>query len=118
MEALRDGLRNRQGDRKRDADAHRDGCRHTDVHGPEQATGETSKLDRRTDVFQMFRGRAWKVIDAVDAFEDPIYRSEPNILPAGESILWALAKEKGLEGLRYPGEDGEYEKPILDRLGL
>ena len=30
----------------------------------------------------------------------------------------ALAKEKGVAGLRYPGEDEVYEKPILDRLHL
>jgi hypothetical protein len=42
----------------------------------------------------------------------------PDILPAGESILWALAKQKGVPGLRYPAEDDVYEKPILDRLHL
>jgi len=37
----------------------------------------------------------------------------PDILPAGESVLWALANAKGRSGLRYPGEDNVYEKPIL-----
>jgi hypothetical protein len=41
-------------------------------------------------------------------------------VPAGESLLWALAKETGKFDslLRYPGEDDVYEKPKLDRLGL
>jgi peptidoglycan-N-acetylglucosamine deacetylase len=70
------------------------------------------------DVIKMFRDNKWKVIDAKESFEDPLYEMEPNILPAGESILWALAKEKGLKGLRYPGEDDTYEKAILKKIGL
>ena len=40
--------------------------------------------------------------------------------PAGESLVWALAKETGkFESiLRYPGEDDVYEKAALDKLGL
>ncbi len=70
------------------------------------------------DVIQMFRDQGWTVIDVESAFADPLYAMRPKIVPAGESILWALAKQKGLPGLRYPGEDDVYEKPILDRLGL
>jgi peptidoglycan-N-acetylglucosamine deacetylase len=70
------------------------------------------------DVIQMFKDKGWTIIDAETAFEDPLYRMRPDILPAGESILWALAKQQGLPGLRYPGEDDVYEKPILDRLKL
>jgi len=72
------------------------------------------------DVIAGFRARGWKVIDAADAFEDPLYREQPDVLPAGESIVWALAKETGKfnDRLRYPGEDGDYEKPKMDRLGL
>jgi hypothetical protein len=70
------------------------------------------------DVIQMFRDKRWTVIDSELAFQDPVYAIRPDILPAGESILWALAKQKGIPGLRYPGEDGTYEKPILDHLHL
>jgi len=70
------------------------------------------------DVIRMFRARGWQIIDARAAFEDPVYKAEPAILPAGESILWAIAKEKNAPNLRWPGEDESYEKPILDRLGL
>lgn len=64
--------------------------------------------------------QGWKFIDASEAFGDPVYERRPRIAPAGESLLWALAKASGrFEGaLRYPGEDGSYEKPILDQLGL
>ncbi|MGA2190519.1 MAG: polysaccharide deacetylase family protein [Steroidobacteraceae bacterium] len=70
------------------------------------------------DVIQMFRDKGWTLIDSEAAFKDPVYAMHPDILPAGESILWALAKQKGVSGLRYPAEDDVYEKPILDRLHL
>jgi hypothetical protein len=42
------------------------------------------------------------------------------VLPAGESIVWSLAKEKGViaKSLRYPAEDGEYENARMNKLGL
>ncbi len=73
-----------------------------------------------SDALNMFVGRGWDLIGADEAFRDPVFRREPRTVPAGESLLWALAKESGrFEGrLRYPGEDGDYEKEKLDRLGL
>jgi len=72
------------------------------------------------DLLLMFERKGWKLIDAAEAFTDPVFTAEPKILPAGESILWALAKESGKfdRDLRYPGEDSVYEKPKMDRLGL
>jgi hypothetical protein len=72
------------------------------------------------DVLNAFEGAGWQWIDASLAFEDPVFRSQPQTLPAGESLVWALAKETGRfeERLRYPGEDDAYEKPKLDALGL
>jgi peptidoglycan/xylan/chitin deacetylase (PgdA/CDA1 family) len=70
------------------------------------------------DVIHLFQAKGWRLIDAEAAFKDPVYVMRPNTLPAGESVLWALAKEKGLPGLRYPAEDDQYEKPILDSLHL
>jgi peptidoglycan/xylan/chitin deacetylase (PgdA/CDA1 family) len=70
------------------------------------------------DVIQMFKDKGWTIIDSETAFQDPLYAMRPDILPAGQSILWALAKQKAIPGLRYPGEDDVYEKPTLDRLHL
>ncbi|UCB53613.1 MAG: polysaccharide deacetylase family protein [Candidatus Zixiibacteriota bacterium] len=72
------------------------------------------------DLLNMFDRRGWQLIDAGEAFKDPVFSARPDIIPAGESILWALAKETGKsEGhLRYPGEDGQYEKDEMDQLGL
>lgn len=72
------------------------------------------------DVLDMFEKEGWRLNNAAEAFSDPVFSAEPNIAPAGESIIWALAKETGRFGdiLRYPGEDDRYEKPKMDRLGL
>lgn len=72
------------------------------------------------DVMNAFEAAGWQWIDASLAFEDPIYRSEPKTVPAGESLVWALAKETGRfeDRLRYPGEDDVYERPKMDALGL
>jgi len=72
------------------------------------------------DVLDMFQSRGWKLVDAEYAFTDPVFLATPQIVPAGESIIWALAKESGKFDhiLRYPGEDGDYEKPGMDELGL
>lgn len=72
------------------------------------------------DLLDMFVRKGWELIDAADAFEDPVFSAEPNIVPAGESLIWALAKETGRfeKVLRYPGEDSKYETPRMDELGL
>jgi peptidoglycan/xylan/chitin deacetylase (PgdA/CDA1 family) len=74
-------------------------------------------LDQLID---MFIAKRWKPIDASYAYEDPIYDLQPKILPAGESLIWALAKQTGKfdKELRYPGEDDVYENPKMDVLGL
>jgi peptidoglycan/xylan/chitin deacetylase (PgdA/CDA1 family) len=72
------------------------------------------------DLMTMFKHNGWDIVNADKAFADPLYKNHPNVLPAGESILWSLAKESGKyeTTLRYPGEDGEYEKAAMDKLGL
>jgi peptidoglycan-N-acetylglucosamine deacetylase len=68
----------------------------------------------------MFIDKGWKPIDALYAYADTVYDRQPKILPAGESLIWALAKETGKfdRELRYPGEDDVYENPKMDALGL
>jgi peptidoglycan/xylan/chitin deacetylase (PgdA/CDA1 family) len=71
-------------------------------------------------VLEAFRQAGWEWIDANRAYEDAIFQRAPQTLPAGESLIWALAKETGKFDsiLRYPGEDDAYEKPKMDALGL
>jgi peptidoglycan/xylan/chitin deacetylase (PgdA/CDA1 family) len=72
------------------------------------------------DLIAMFRKKGWKLVDAEYAYKDEVYDRQPKILPAGESLIWALAKESGRfeKELRYPGEDDVYENPRMDALKL
>jgi peptidoglycan/xylan/chitin deacetylase (PgdA/CDA1 family) len=72
------------------------------------------------ELIAMFKAKGWKPIHAERAYRDPVYDLQPNILPAGESLIWALAKQSGKfdKELRYPGEDDVYENPKMDALKL
>lgn len=72
------------------------------------------------DLIAMFKSKGWQPIDAAEAFVDPVFSAKPNVVPAGESIVWSLAKEKGTiaKSLRYPAEDAEYENARMNKLGL
>jgi peptidoglycan/xylan/chitin deacetylase (PgdA/CDA1 family) len=72
------------------------------------------------DLIAHLRGRGVAVIDAEEAFADPLFTRRPATLPAGESLIWAIAKETGRydDRLRYPGEDAPYEAPAMDARGL
>ncbi len=72
------------------------------------------------DLIQAFQENGWEVIDAEQAFQDDIYQSQPSTIPAGESIIWSLAKESGQyeDELRYPAEDSRYEIPKMKKLGI
>lgn len=70
------------------------------------------------DIITMYKSKGWKIISPKEAYEDSVYTMALTELPAGESILWALAKQNGVKDLRYPAENDTYEKPLLDKLGL
>ncbi len=72
------------------------------------------------DVMAAFETAGWQWIDASLAFQDDVFHSAPKTLPAGESLVWALATETGRfkDRLRYPGEDDIYEEPKMKALGL
>jgi hypothetical protein len=71
------------------------------------------------DVLDQYERMGWKLIDAERAYQDPVFTHEPDVLPAGDSLVLALGIESGkVKRVRSPAEDGEYEKPAMDRLGL
>jgi peptidoglycan/xylan/chitin deacetylase (PgdA/CDA1 family) len=72
------------------------------------------------DLIRMFKLKGWTLIDAEEAFSDAVFTARPNNVPAGEGIVWALAKEKGTiaKTLRYPAEDGQHETARMNKLGL
>lgn len=74
--------------------------------------------DALPELIQALKAHGWAITSASSAFEDPLYRESPDTLPAGESIVWALAKARDLPGLRYPAEGAQYEDPILRSANL
>src|SRR6476646_914324 len=72
------------------------------------------------EVMTAFETAGWQWIDASLAYQDEVFHSLPKTLPAGESLVWALASEAGRfkTRLRYPGEDGVYEETKMNALGL
>lgn len=69
-------------------------------------------------VLARFRAKGWTIASPLDAFRDPLYSQAPAILPAGESIVWGLARQAEHPGLRYPAENDVYEMPALDARGF
>jgi len=72
------------------------------------------------DLIERFKREGWVIIDADSAYEDDIFSRVPDVIPAGESLIWSLAKETGQYDaeLRYPAEDSRYELPKMKRMGL
>jgi peptidoglycan/xylan/chitin deacetylase (PgdA/CDA1 family) len=71
------------------------------------------------DVLDQYKKMGWKLIDAAHAYEDPVFKEQPDVLPAGDSLVLALAVQSGrVKRARWPSEDGDYEAPAMDRLGL
>ncbi len=70
------------------------------------------------DLLDAFEKDGWAIVDAEEAYADPVFQRTPQVLPAGESLIWSLAKEHAAlaRTLRYPGEDEDYEKGTLDAL--
>ena len=68
------------------------------------------------DVLVALKAKGWKLIDAEKAYEDDVFKNQPDIEPCGESIVWQCAKQvKSIsKTLRYPAEDAAYEKLPLD----
>lgn len=71
------------------------------------------------DILDQYRRQGWKLIDAEQAYTDPVFGEKPDILPAGDSLVLALAIQSGkTKRTRSPAEGAEHEAPNLDRLGL
>ncbi len=72
------------------------------------------------DLIERFKQEGWEIDNYSTAIKDPIYQMLPTAMPSEQSLIWLLAKQCGKYDhlLRYPGEDGEYEKDKMDKLGL
>lgn len=72
------------------------------------------------DLIKRFKKEGWEIDNYNDAIKDPIYQLMPSAMPSEQSLIWLLTKQSGKYDhlLRYPGEDGKYEKEKMDKLGL
>ena len=70
------------------------------------------------DLIAALRSAGFTLISPEEAYADPLYAKVADVLPAGQSLVWSLAKAAGRPGLRFPAEDDTYEAPVLDALGL
>ncbi|MCE3294598.1 MAG: polysaccharide deacetylase [Crocinitomicaceae bacterium] len=72
------------------------------------------------ELIRHFKEQGWEIVNSDEAYQDPFYEQVSNRIPAGESLAWSLAKASGKfeKVLRYPAEDGSYEKEKMDALGL
>lgn len=66
-------------------------------------------------VLAALRANGWSFVAAPAAFADPLYQRQPASLPAGNSLLTALARDAGRE-LPTPPED-DHGRATLDALG-
>jgi len=72
------------------------------------------------DLIAMFKSKGWQLIDAEEAFTDPVFSEKPKVLPAGQSIIWGLAKTNPTVSrtLKYPAETGDDVLEQMKKLGL
>jgi len=70
------------------------------------------------DLMDALERDGFRIIAPEQAYSDPVFAIQPAALPAGESLIWALAHGDARlrAGLRYPGEDDTYEAEALQRL--
>lgn len=61
----------------------------------------------------------WQFLPAKQVFAHELYKREPNILPAGNSLLWAIATEGNVKhGIPAPLENQDWLEQEMDRLKL
>jgi peptidoglycan/xylan/chitin deacetylase (PgdA/CDA1 family) len=72
------------------------------------------------DLLEALTEQGWEIIDALEAYQDPIYENAPKTLPAGGNLLRAISKEMGIYQTLFthaPEKEG-YLRNKMDHLGL
>jgi peptidoglycan-N-acetylglucosamine deacetylase len=70
------------------------------------------------DLVDALERDGFQIVSPEQAFADPVFASQPATIPAGESLVWALAHDdpRLRANLRYPAENDSYEAQALERL--
>lgn len=70
------------------------------------------------DLLDALEREGFRIVAPEQAFADPVFARQSTTIPAGEGLIWALARGDARlrDGLRYPAEDDVYEATVLGRL--
>jgi len=68
------------------------------------------------DLLDALRGEGWSIIPAFEAYGDAVFRRAPQVLPAGDSLVVACARESKRRLPRAPLEDERWLTTELERL--
>lgn len=70
------------------------------------------------DLIDALQRKGFRIVSPEAAYADAVYARNPSFVPAGESLIWALARSDArlAAGFRYPGADEQYETKALGRL--
>lgn len=72
------------------------------------------------DLINKFKNEGWNVIDASEAYQDEIYQSYPNEMPAGGDLLGSLGRQDSLfhPSFVYQRVGDKYLATLIDSLKL
>jgi peptidoglycan/xylan/chitin deacetylase (PgdA/CDA1 family) len=68
------------------------------------------------DLLDALVSDGWSIVTASAAYGDAVFRRSPRVLPAGDSLVWACAREAGRTLPRAPIEDDRWLMRELERL--
>ncbi|MEO8019934.1 MAG: polysaccharide deacetylase family protein [Pseudomonadota bacterium] len=71
------------------------------------------------DLLDQYKRQGWRLVDAEHAYTDPVFNEQPHVLPAGNSLVLALATQAGkIKRTDRRSEGEKYEAPNMDHLKL
>ena len=68
------------------------------------------------DLLDALRSDGWSFVAAADAYEDDVFRRQPLVLPGGDSLVIACAREAGRKLPQAPVENDEWLSKEFERL--
>lgn len=68
------------------------------------------------DLLDALRSDGWSFVAATDAYADDVFRREPRVLPGGDSLVIACAREAGRKLPKAPVENDAWLSREFDRL--
>lgn len=71
-----------------------------------------------SDLLEALKSDGWSFVAATDAYADDVFRREPRVLPGGDSLVIACARETGRKLPNAPVEDEQWLSSAFDRLKL